>query len=238
MISVQDIISWVAGQLKIAERSNRASLDGLFRYINDAVRELGQDYPVLQRTETITTEEDEGVYYLSAQGRPLEILGLVTPWKYPLTGIPTQEMTQFKNQIDNTTLAFPFQNLTTQPTYYSLQFNDTSVAPLASPESPKVFLEFADASTIAADNIITVRYSFIPSRDYRIVKKDDVLDIGEEYETLIKYFVARETATEMGIDNRIALYDRKYKEEKIRLQTTARRRKNSSQPQYRTWLPY
>jgi hypothetical protein len=238
LILVEDIISWVARQLKISERSNRASMDGLLGYINDAVREIGQDYPVLQRTETFTTQDDEGVYFLSAQGRPLEILGLTTPWKYPVEGITTQELTTFKNQVGNSTLAFPFVNHPSQPTYYALQFTDTNVAPNARSESPRVSLEFADASNIAGDNQIVVRYSFIPSKAYRVVTKGDILDIGEEYETLIKYFVARETAAEMQIENRIMLYDKKYKEEKLRIQLTVRRRKNSSQPKHRQWLPY
>jgi len=237
LIVVEDIISWVSRQLKLSARSNRVSMDGLLGYINDAVRELGQDYPVLQRTETLTTQDGQGVYFLSAQGRPLEILGLVTPWRFPLESISTQEMTQFKNQLDNELLSFPFASRMSQPTYYTLQFNETTVAPSASPESPKVSIEFADASSIAADNTITIRYSFIPSREYR-VKKGDVLDIGEEYETLLKYYAARETAAEMELDNRILLFDKKYKEEKDRIRLTTRRRKNSSQPKHRTWLPY
>ena len=224
------------GQLDLTRQAGHTfSKDQFLRVLQDGILVLSRKYPVLQTSETFTTTAGQYLYTLDTTVRPFNILDVKTDWANPLRRLPAQEMRDFAQQATNDRIRFPFEVYADQPTYWTFHPNASS-AQLGDVESPGSYVEIQESSKVVAGKTVCIRYSYIP-RLLRLADKTDTIDVGEEYELLLKNYVAWKLAIRYRPDL-IQVMQQEYDREVYELQAAHRRRMQSSEVDYTHRLVY
>jgi len=215
LISVKEIVSSVAQELSLS-RAGDMNLDFIYRAINDGVKDLVKEWPLLRNTETFTLSSGNGILVLSTDVRPLKIVSLLqTSWQYDLEFVPYQKMNEFKQQLTTDFVHWPNATFTTQPGYWTF-YPTASSAIFQDFYSPGAYIEIQDQRPIAGGETIVVEYDYMPRKFGRAGSTIDMIDIGEEYERALILYVSFRMAFRYKKDL-LKLYKGLYDEEIMKM---------------------